>query len=102
MSKKDDSSGEELRIPMEGEVVGVVVQLLGYDRAKVKCDDLETRVCRIPGKFKKKVWIREGDYVLVAPWDFQPKTRGDIIHYYTKDDVRKLVEKGYIKNIKPG
>lgn len=89
------ASDSELRKPLEGELLGVIVQLVGYDRAKVKCADDKIRVCRIPGRMKKKVWLKENDVVLVAPWDFQPDTRGDIIHKYEKDEVRKLKALGF-------
>ncbi len=100
MPKKGVEEEPELRVPMEGEVIGIVTRLLGYDRVLVKCEDLEVRLCRIPGRFKKKRWIREGDYVLVAPWDFQPK-RADIVHVYRRDEVKRLLEQGYIKNLRP-
>jgi len=61
--RKEESTEHKVRMPMEGEVFGVVVQLLGYDRVRVECEDGYTRVCRIPGKMKKRVWIREGDIV---------------------------------------
>ena len=49
---------QEVRLPSEGEVVGIIVQLLGFDRVKVRCSDGKIRVCRIPGKMKKKVWLK--------------------------------------------
>ncbi|MGC8601039.1 MAG: translation initiation factor aIF-1A [Thermoprotei archaeon] len=87
---------EGVRTPAEGELIGVVVQLLGFDRIRVKCIDGKTRMCRIPGKMKKKNWIREGDYVLITPWDFQPDTRGDIISVYSKEEVKQLQAAGII------
>ncbi len=97
--RREEEEHRELRIPAEGEVIGVVVQMLGYDRMRVRCADGKVRVCRIPGRFKKKVWIREGDVVLVAPWDFQPDQKADIVWRYTKDEVRKLEEMGYLKGL---
>jgi len=86
----------ELRLPGEGEVVGIIIQLLGFDRAKVKCADGYTRVCRIPGRYRKRMWMREGDVVLVVPWDFQFETRGDIVWRYTRDEVYRLREAGQL------
>ncbi|MFP3220653.1 MAG: translation initiation factor aIF-1A [Candidatus Marsarchaeota archaeon] len=85
-----------LRVPQEGELVGVVTQLLGFDRIRVKCTDGKTRMCRIPGKMKKKSWIHEGDFVLVTPWDFQSDTRGDIVTVYSKEEVKQLEAAGII------
>ena len=88
--------GQELRLPGEGEVLGVVTRLLGYDRLEVKCADGYSRVARIPGKFKKKVWLKEGDIVLVAPWDFQAKSKADIVWRYSKDEVKELEKRGLL------
>jgi len=77
--KKVLSEGQlrEMVTPSEGQVFGVVTQMLGYDRLLVKCADGHERVCRIRGKMKRRVWIKVGDVVLVAPWDFQFENRGD-------------------------
>ena len=56
----------ELVYPGQGEVVGVVVKLLGFDRILVKCQDGAERLCRIRGKMKRRVWIRESDIVIVS------------------------------------
>jgi len=88
--KKREESSRELVLPSEGQVICVVEEVIGADHIKVRCLDGVTRVCRIPGKFRRRVWISEGDFVLVTPWDFQP-SKGDVEHKYTKDEVRKLV-----------
>ncbi len=74
----------EMLTPGPGQLYGTVKNLLGYDRVLVECADGVTRVCRIRGKMKRRVWIKMGDTVLVAPWDFQPE-RGDIMFRYTQD-----------------
>lgn len=87
----------ELVLPGQGEVLGVVVQLLGYDRVLVKGTDGQTRICRIRGKMKRRVWIKEGDTVLIAPWDFQQDERGDVMWRYTRTQADWLRNHGYIK-----
>lgn len=81
--------------------MGVVAQLLGFDRVKVKCADGKVRICRIPGKMKKKIWLRLNDVVLVAPWDFQSDLKGDIIWRYDRGNFKDLKAKGYLDNIMP-
>ncbi|HID91127.1 TPA: translation initiation factor eIF-1A [Candidatus Bathyarchaeota archaeon] len=100
MGKKKVLSEEELKklvLPGPGDVIGVALQLLGYDRVLVKCDDGHVRLCRIRGKLKRKVWIRPNDYVLVSPWDFQYDTRGDIFWRYKKSQIEWLKKQGYLK-----
>ena len=97
MGKRKIISEEELEDMMEpgpGDVYGVVVKLLGYDRALVKCQDGYERLCRIRGKLKRRIWIRPGDVVLVSPWDFQSTKRGDIVWRYTRNQAEWLRRQG--------
>lgn len=92
------SEGElnQLVVPSANDILGVAIKLLGYDRILVKCQDGKERLCRIRGKMKRRVWIREGDVVLVSPWDFQSDKRGDLFWRYTRAQAEMLRKKGYI------
>lgn len=83
-----------LRLPNRngGEVYGIAEQLLGASRIKVMCADGKSRMGRIPGKIKKRMWIREGDLLIVKPWDFQDD-KADIIYRYTKTQASILKRK---------
>ena len=83
-------------LPSGSDVLGVAVKLLGFDRVLVKCQDGHERLCRIRGKMKRRVWIRQGDIVVVSPWDFQFDKRGDLIWRYTKAQAEMLRKKGYL------
>lgn len=99
MGKKKVLSEGDLRemvMPEEGQQLGIVSQMLGYDRLMVKCSDGHDRVCRIRGKMKRRVWIKVGDIVLVAPWDFQGDSRGDILWRYTESQANWLRSQGRI------
>jgi len=87
---------QNMVLPATTDVLGVAVKMLGFDRIMVKCQDGHERLCRIRGKIKRRVWIRESDIVLVSPWDFQSDTRGDIIWRYTRGQVDWLRKKGYL------
>ncbi len=88
-----DETMKRIRLPEEDEIFGVVEKMLGDDRVQVRCVDGKTRIARIPGKMRKRVWIREGDVVLVKPWDFQPE-RADVTWRYTRVQVDWLKRKG--------
>ena len=99
MGKKKVLSEDELSemvLPSANDVLGVAVKLLGFDRVLVKCQDGHERLCRIRGKMKRRVWIREGDIVLVSPWDFQSDKRGDIFWRYKRSQAEWLRRKGYL------
>lgn len=97
--KKVLSEGElsRLVLPKEHQVLGVVTQMLGFDRLRTRCTDGHERLCRIRGKMKRRVWIRVGDVVLVDPWGFQAEERGDIVWRYTHGQAESLKKKGYLK-----
>ena len=99
MGKKKIISDEEIKdlvLPTANDVLGIAVKLLGFDRVLVKYQNGHERLCRIRGKMKRRVWIRQGDLVLVSPWDFQSDKRGDIIWRYKKNQAEWLRKKGYL------
>lgn len=83
-------------LPSANDVLGIAIKLLGFDRVLVKCQDGNERLCRIRGKMKRRVWIREGDVVLVSPWDFQSDKRGDVIWRYRRSQADMLRKNGYL------
>lgn len=76
--------------------------MLGSDKLMVQCDDGKERIIRIPGKLRKRVWIRVEDLILIQPWKVMPDRRGDVIWRYTKTQAHWLQRKGYLKNISVG
>ena len=85
-----------LVLPTANDVLGVAIKMLGADRIMVRCQDGKERLCRIRGKLKRRVWIRDGDVVLVSPWDFQSDTRGDIFFRYRQNQVSWLRDHNYL------
>ncbi len=86
-----------LRLPRKGEIFGVVVALQGGARMIVQCEDGKERMCRVPGAIKRHVWVREGDVVLITPWSVEGDKKGDIAYRYTRLEVEKLRQKGFLK-----
>ena len=87
-----------VRIPRGKELLGIVMGLCGGSRMIVMCKDGKERNCRVPGRLKNQVWVRDGDVVIVMPWEIQGDKRGDIIWRYTPLQARFLRERGYIRN----
>jgi len=72
---------------------GVVEAMLGNSRLQVRCEDNKMRIIRIPGKMRKRIWIRQKDVVLIEPWDIQSDERGDVIHKYRNSEVQWMKRK---------
>ena len=92
----NESALKKTRLPEEGELLGRVIKLLGSDQVQVKCTDGITRRGRIRGKLKRRIWIRDNDIVIIAPWDFKEKERGDIIWRFTLPQADDLKDGGHL------
>lgn len=98
MAKDEEPSLKErisnLRLPRNDEVFGVVEEAMGSGHMKVRCKDGNVRVGRIPGKLRKRVWIEEGDVVILDPWVVQSDEKGDIVYRYTRTQVGWMRKEG--------
>jgi translation initiation factor 1A (aeIF-1A) len=99
VKKKEPIEEKPVEIPLpnpeEATIICGVIRHLGGDYLLVKCLDGYDRKARIPGKLRKKVWIMEGDFVLIGLWA-PGSDKGDVIHKYSRNEVNKLVEQGVI------
>ncbi|HXQ49171.1 MAG TPA: translation initiation factor eIF-1A [Thermoplasmata archaeon] len=87
------------RLPLprrnRGEVFGIANQLLGAARIRVMCEDSIARMGRITGKMKKKMWIREGDLLILRPWGFQ-EGKADILFRYSRTQAQYLARRNLL------
>ncbi len=102
MRPQEQNNQEEIirvRTPKNNEVLGLLEARLGGSRCKVRCFDGKTRNCRIPGRLKRKLWVREGDIVLVEPWELGGDEKGDIIYKYRPNQVAWLKKNGFLTEL---
>ena len=108
MSKKKAEEARQEQIQMEirrvklprgNQTLGILEQRLGGSRTRVRCLDGKSRICRIPGRLKRSLWVREGDVVLIQPWELGGDAKGDIIFKYRPIQVEFLRRKGYLKGL---
>jgi translation initiation factor 1A len=110
MSKKEELARqeeeqkrlEEIRrtpIPRQGQVLGICEQRVGGSRMRVRCMDGKTRICRIPGRLKRRLWVRDGDTILIEPWELGGDEKGDVIYKYRSLQVVHLKKKGFLKEL---
>ena len=88
-----------INLPRGNQSLGVIEQRLGGSRMRVKCLDGKTRICRIPGRLTRKLWVRDGDITIVEPWEYGGDAKGDIIYKYTPTQTAFLRKKGYLKQL---
>ena len=100
--KKNQNQEEivtRVRLPRKKEVIGIIEQRYGGNKMKVNCLDGKERNCRVPGRLKRKLWLRPDDVVIVEPWELDNE-KADIIFKYRPNQVAWLKNKGYLKTEK--
>ena len=99
LENPEDGSTGKIRVKMPNrrinEMFALADQILGGRRVSILCEDGETRLARIPGKMRRRQWVREGDLIIVWPWDFQD-SKADVKHRYTKTQAMYLSRKGVL------
>ncbi|MEM3444604.1 MAG: translation initiation factor eIF-1A [Thermoplasmata archaeon] len=97
MMKEEESAENYTRVPLpdrsKNEMFAIAHQLLGSTHIRVICEDGKSRLGRIPGKMRKKKWIRENELLIVRPWSFEDE-KADIVHRYSKTQAVNLSRKG--------
>ena len=88
-----------VRLPRGAQVFGIVLQRHGGSRMSVRCLDGKTRICRIPGRLNRRLWVRPNDIILVQPWELGGDEKGDVIFKYRPSQVNYLKKKGYLKKL---
>jgi len=101
--KKQGNVGEvTLRVSLpykpKGEMFAVAETFQGGSRLQVICEDGIRRMGRIPGKLRRRMWVRENDLLIVVPWSFQD-SKADVKFRYTPTQTANLKRRGKIPDI---
>lgn len=74
----------------EGDLVGLIIRMLGGDWIEVFCEDEVVRKVRIP-KSKRSIRVGPNDLIVIRPWYGIDESRGDMITKLTPRDLRHLL-----------
>lgn len=97
--EKNDNLNSRIKMPAKGEFIGIVMQRLGGNRMEIKSTDGKTRNGRVPGRFKRRMWLRPKDIVIIKPWP-DDDSKADIIFQYYASQKNQLMKKGFLDSIK--
>lgn len=92
---ENETEKRELVFKEDGQEYAQVTKMLGNGRLEAMCFDGTKRLCHIRGKLRKKVWINQGDIILVGLRDYQD-AKADVILKYNPDEARNLKAYGEI------
>lgn len=95
-NENEEQKITRVRLPRKGEVIGILEQRLGGNKMMIKCLDGKIRNCRVPGRLRRRLWLRPGDVVIIEIWELD-KNRGDIILKYRQNQIAWLKKKNYLE-----
>ena len=99
---QNQENEENLRVTLpykpKGEMFAVAETFQGGSRLQLICEDGERRMGRIPGKLRRRMWVRENDLLIVVPWSFQD-SKADVKFRYTPTQTANLKKLGKIPEI---
>ena len=81
-TKPSENIIKKVKLPYKDEQFAVVIEMSGGSRLKAMCEDGKTRMVRIGGRFKKRMWVRINDLILIKPWPIQAETKADLVYRY--------------------
>ena len=91
MEINNNPNTEQIRVklPRGREVIGIIEQRVGGSRMLIKCADGKIRNGRVPGRLRRMLWLREGDVVIVEPWEFDDD-KAEVLFKYTPAAIARL------------
>jgi len=104
IKKEEDKNTEQsttpqlpsrIREPRKGQLIGIIVQRLGGNRMEVKATDGKLRNCRVPGRYKRRLWLRPKNIILIEPWEDNDE-KADVVYKYPPAAVNQLRKKGIL------
>lgn len=83
--------------PEDLQEYGKISKLLGDRRINVILADNTEVLAIIPGKFRKRCWMKVNDIIIVSKREFQ-EDRWDVCYKYNDDEIRQLAKEKEIPN----
>jgi len=81
---------QNFTLPQDDESIVQVVAGRGNNLHEVKTQTGETFLVSMPTKFRKNVWIKRGDFVVVKPIEEGDKVKAEILTILYKEQIKYI------------
>jgi translation initiation factor 1A len=95
-SKAGSSERRAGKLPRGNQQYAVIREMSGGSRMKALCEDGKTRMVRIPGKLKRRMWCRLNDIILIKPWPVQGDKKADLVYRYLPAERKWLYRRDMV------
>ena len=102
MKKKSNPSSpiiKRARLPKPHQQLAVIREMSGGSRMQALCEDGYTRMVRIGGKLKKRMWCRPDDLIIIEPWVIQSNKKADLVYRYLPAERNWLIRNDKVPEI---
>lgn len=79
---------DDFSLPTENQQIVRVLSSRGNNLHEVESTDKSTFLVSMPTKFRKNMWVKRGDFVLVEPIDEGDKVKAEIVRILTNQHVK--------------
>ncbi|XP_012288107.1 probable RNA-binding protein EIF1AD [Orussus abietinus] len=79
---------EDMNVPTETQTIVQILESRGNNLHEVTDFSGERYLVSMPTKFRKNIWIKRGDYVLVEPISEGDKVKAEIVRILTRNHIK--------------
>lgn len=83
---------DNFEVPTENQHIVKIIASRGNNLHEVESADGDQYLVSMPTKFRKNVWIKRGDFVLVEPIKEGDKVKAEIVRMLTPEHIRVFTE----------
>ncbi|XP_023174902.1 probable RNA-binding protein EIF1AD [Drosophila hydei] len=85
---------DDYSLPTEQQQIVRVVSSRGNNLHEVEAATAENFLVSMPNKFRKNVWVKRGDYILVEPIEEGDKVKAEISKILTPEHIKEYTKAG--------
>ena len=85
---------DEFELPKETESIVRIVGGKGNNLHMVEDSSSEQFLVSMPRKFRRSVWVKRGDFVVVQPIEEGDKVKAEIVRVLYKEQIKYIKEEG--------
>lgn len=85
---------EDYVLPKENQQIVRILSGRGNNLHEVEDGSGVSFLVSMPTKFRKNIWVKRGDFVIVEPIEEGDKVKAEIVHILFRDQIKYIKEEG--------
>ncbi|CEF62493.1 Probable RNA-binding protein EIF1AD [Strongyloides ratti] len=82
----------ELVLPSEGQMIAQVLSSCGNNLLEVEDENSEKYLVSMPSKFRKCIWVKRGQFVVIVPIKEGDRVRAEVEHILDEENILYIRE----------